>query len=135
MFFTFSKLVVLLFLINTLASFLNLYYIFPWFDNVSHFLGGLTTSALIFFFMLGEFVVLLTDGRTFKIFRIFFLLLLIVVIGWEVLEYLVQDLFGVEILAQPNDSYLDIVMGVIGGFVGYFTFLRRIKKENSRILI
>lgn len=80
-------------------------------------------------------MVLWVDGRTFKIFRIFLLLLLIVVVGWEVLEYLVQDLFGVEILAQPEDSYLDILMGILGGFFGYFTFLKRIKKENNRILI
>lgn len=100
-----SVLATCLALIHTWALNSHLYWEYVWLDVPVHLLGGLTLSML--------FIGALDRFRPW----VFVCLMALSIAGWEVFEY---------VLGAPReanfifDSALDVLMGAVGGVVGYF---------------
>lgn len=95
---------------HILALELYLYWHYPWFDLVTHFLGGVTIALLWQWFCLvcdsGQVIgkdILVTLG-----------VVLVVAVGWEVFELAI----GRPVLEDFwTDTILDLVLGLGGGAV------------------
>jgi hypothetical protein len=106
--------------LHSLAITFYLYWIYSWFDNTMHFLGGLLVglSALWFVFQSGYAPIKL---KTYQPVVIAGFAILCVGVGWEIFEYLT----GLSI--QPHfvaDTISDLCMDTLGAGIGWFSFIR-----------
>src|SRR4051812_36277786 len=111
------SLVALLGAVHFIAGYFYWYWTLPWFDNVSHFLGGL---SLGFFFLWiwyasGIFGVSTPSKR--EAFATALIFVILVGIGWEVFEYV----YGI---ANPSvgqtymqDTFCDVCADIVGASV------------------
>lgn len=117
--------------LNTLASHFSLYWLISEFDMFMHFIGGVTAAIFSFWLLYKKYVLWLESGNKWKAFRVTVLMVLVIALLWEIMEFSVQGIFRVKVLADVPDSVSDIVMGLLGAVVGYFYILRKYKKERS----
>ncbi len=137
-----KKLLFILFLLSALIAVLHLsaleytlYFIYPWFDILLHFLGGVLI-ALIF---LPLYIFLNKKNKKFRS-KMFLILLSVSFAGiigvfWEIFE------FCAGIVPTQNyalDMSLDIFMDIIGGILGSFfvlylkdKYLRDVKEDGD----
>ncbi len=97
-----------------LALELHLYWLYLWLDIPMHFLGGVTV-ALGYLTFLGLFSNLADKNFTFTRTITFVLL---VATSWEIFEVVIGIPF--EEGNYVGDTTLDLIMGALGGLVGYF---------------
>lgn len=112
--------------VNALANSFYWYSAIWWFDIPMHILGGVFLALIcgaIFFSKLSHL-------STFKTIVTTLLFVLILGIGWEFFEYLVQAIIKGPQLANVGDSIKDVLMDIIGGNIGYIFVLRQIKRYN-----
>jgi len=126
---TTAGIILVLFILQSFALYVDLYGMIWWFDNFMHFWGG---------FFLGYFIItLLAKYKPEKITvdRKFFIKILIgvFIIGfaWEIYEYVV-DIF----IAQNGPDYIDIATDLFfdtfGGAVALFLIRKfNLKQENE----
>ncbi len=120
------SLVYLIFILDIFAAQYFLYWRFWWMDMVMHFLGGLWIALLSYYvFFLSGYFKKISERLSLFYTSLFFLLF--VGISWEIFEYVTK-----VSVAQPNyilDTYLDLLMDMIGWLVAYFFLLRFHRKE------
>lgn len=120
-------LILFIWLINTAANHLYWYSAMWWFDIPMHIMGGMFLSLLsgaLFFKKirsLSQREVLVT----------ILLFVLIVGLGWELFEYIVQAFIKDAPLASIPDSIKDMVMDLLGGLLTSLFVLRAIKRYNK----
>lgn len=122
-------LVVVIFLVNVLATSFAWYALLWWFDMPMHFFGGvflgyLTTLVFYKTFYMQEHI---------SSSRIIFLGTLIVGVvggGWELFEYVVQHYTG-ALLANPIDSYSDLCFDMAGGLTALLFLYKRRTPKNE----
>jgi uncharacterized membrane protein YjdF len=107
-------LVVLLGAVHFLASFFYLYWIVWWFDNVSHFLGGLMTGVLSFW-VLRQFVFKSYVLNIRGVLTIILVSVLVVGVGWEVFEKVFNIAEGVPGESYMIDTTVDLIADLLGG--------------------
>lgn len=90
-----------------------LYWLYLWFDMPMHFLGGVTVA--LGYLSVRDFIVSLPLWLFKFVPTIFFVLL--VAVSWEVFEFW-TGLTTDEAL-YVNDTLSDLVLGVLGGTLGY----------------
>ena len=103
------------------------YWKFFWFDILTHFLGGLWVGLAVLW--LGNY--LLEDWKLNKRQTMFFVLCAVVFIGisWEVFEY-VNGITVANKKGYWSDTYLDIIMDLIGGVLAGLYGWRMLKKTE-----
>jgi hypothetical protein len=119
------SLILLIFLLNFLAMKFYWYLSIWYFDMPMHFLGGIWLGlASIYFFPL-------KDNSLKSIFKIFFIVLLVGV-GWEVFEILVNK-FTVQDPFNFLDTVSDICFDLAGGLFAIFYFIKKVMfvEENA----
>jgi hypothetical protein len=118
-------LIFLIFLLNYLAMEFHWYSSMWYFDMIMHFLGGFWLG------LLSIYLFLLEDSSFKSILKIFFIVLL-VGIGWEIFEILINQLM-VQDPFNTLDTMSDIFFDLAGGLFAIFYFLRKIMfiKENT----
>jgi uncharacterized membrane protein YjdF len=109
-------LVVLMGAVHFFASFFYLYWIVWWFDNVSHFLGGLMTGVLAFW-ALRRFVFRSYVLNFRGILTIILASVLVVGVGWEVFEKVFDIAGGVPGESYMKDTTIDLIADLLGGVV------------------
>ncbi len=129
---SFSLWLFFVFIMNSLANFFFWYSSIKEFDMLMHFLGGFTASLFSFWFIYKKCVLWIEEGNTGKAFRVILLLVVVIALLWEIMEFTVQGLFDVKILADIPDSFSDLAFGALGGIVGFMYLLRKYKKERSK---
>lgn len=103
--------------IHAIALELYLYWKFWWFDIPMHFLGGVVVALLVFALYDLKILVPRSFLTTFKVLSV----VLAVAISWEVYEVMI----GIPIESDYIfDTASDLVMGLLGGYVGYFVACR-----------
>lgn len=109
----------LLFFANFLALKFYWYVAIPWFDHLTHFLGGL---FLAFLFSMVLRRVSWSPRRYF-----FLSILFVAAIGglWELYELSVQELVGSIPFVTLSDSMSDLFFDVLGGVVGWLVVRRQ----------
>jgi hypothetical protein len=122
-------LVVFIWIVNTLANKFYWYSAMWYFDIPMHIMGGIFLGLLfgaLFFKKL-----LLLDTRDSLV--VVLLGVLIVGLGWEFFEYIVQALSrgGLQIANIP-DSIKDMVMDMTGGGLASIFVLRTLKRYNRQ---
>jgi len=115
---------ILLFVLNVVANYLSLYWIYKWFDIPMHFIGGAIVSC-------GWYVIVAWYKKDLR-FRWIQALIGSFVIGfaWEVIEYIshVAQLVPHYYL----DSAKDLCMDMLGGLVAYLAWnTDSLKKYND----
>ena len=128
---SFSLWVFFVFVLNALAGYFYWYFTIKQFDMFMHFLGGMTAAIFSFWFLYKKYVVWMEEGKIWRVFRVTLLMVLVIALLWEVMEFVVQDFFDVTILADVPDSISDVLMGLLGAVAGHFYLLRKYKKERS----
>jgi ABC-type sulfate transport system permease subunit len=119
------------FVLNTLASHFHWYFTISEFDMLMHFLGGITAAIFSFWLLYKKYVFWIESDKKWKAFRVTMLVVLIIALLWEVMEFSVQGYFKVKVLADVPDSISDVIMGLLGAVFGYFYVLRKYKRERS----
>lgn len=120
------------FVLNSLASFFFWYSSIKQFDMLMHFLGGFTAALFSFWFLYGKCVLWIEEGNKWKVFRVIVLMVLVIALLWEAMEFSVQGFFGVTVLADLPDSVSDVIMGLIGGVVGVQYLFGKYKRERAK---
>lgn len=120
-----------LFIVNSLASYFYWYESFHNFDKIMHFTGGIIGSFFLSWMFYKKYLRLLQEKR----FRRLILINTLVFFGaaflWEIMEFSVQGLFGVDhLLATPWDSVGDLLFGTLGSLVGITYFLNKVRSLN-----
>ncbi len=105
----------LLGVVHKLAVAWSLYWIYPWFDNPMHFLGGATIA-------LGAQTELFSRIFFVRPRRVWYVLGIVLAVGviWEIFEWQVGITlpFGVDMFDTLSDLFFDIAGGVVGYIVG-----------------
>ncbi len=119
-FFIFILIVIIAFL-NYIALENFLYWRFWWFDILMHFLGGFWVSlTALWLFYFSSFVKNYRKNLI-DIFIISLTSVLVVGIGWEVFEFVIETSFSNNYVA---DTILDLIMDVVGSLVITFLLLK-----------
>ena len=100
------KIILGIFLLNTLAGFLYWYAIFPWFDNMMHFFGGFWVAVAT----ISVFWKIFSIQKS-QILKLVFVVLWVLFVGlvWEIYEFGVQDLIKVTGIASIPVSISDLI--------------------------
>lgn len=112
-----------LFILSFLAIHFNIYYTFPWFDMLMHFLGGMI-AALVLYVILARF-----DLRYYRTAASFFIAIVVMtfLVGlfWEVAEYVVNYYLPTYAF-DPIDTTIDLVADTCGAALSAaFIFIRK----------
>lgn len=99
--------------VHFVASFLYLYWTFWWFDNVSHFLGGLA-MGLLTFWVFRRFNDFKEPPSKLKIVTTIFFFVITIGIGWEIFEYI----FDLAIVPGGESYWRDTSYDLISDSVG-----------------
>ena len=120
------------FVLNSLASFFYWYSSIKQFDMLMHFLGGFTAALFSFWFLYGKFVLWIEEGKKWRVFRVIVLMVLVIALLWEAMEFSVQGFFGVTVLADIPDSISDVLIGLLGSIVGAQYIFGKYKRERAK---
>ncbi len=131
MFNRFAFLLFGLFIVNGLANYFYWYQSFINFDKIMHFSGGVIGSFFLIWLFYKKYLILLAEKRLVRLVIINTLVFLAAAFLWEVMEFSVQGIFGLEtILATPLDSVDDLLFGTLGSLVGLTYFLNKVRHLN-----
>ncbi len=111
-----TYLILFIFVINFLANKLYWYSSIWWFDMPMHFLGGFWIISLYLFS---------SQKISIKLIFKILLLVLIVGIGWEIFEVLVNDIVSQNPF-NALDTFSDIFFDLSGGAMATLYFFKRI---------
>jgi len=129
---SFSLWLFFVFILNSLANFFFWYSSIKEFDMLMHFLGGFTASLFSFWLIYKKCVLWIEAGNPAKVFRVVLLMVIVIALLWEIMEFTVQGFFNVTILADIPDSMSDLLFGIFGGSVGFIYLIRKYKKERNK---
>lgn len=108
--------------LNTLAGFFDLYYQFYWYDNMMHTLGGVILGCI------GLWILIKTRRIHSLYTRDIILMVLLFVllggIGWEIFEYIQDVLLHTNLQPSLRDTVSDLVADLFGGCLslGFYLF-------------
>lgn len=108
---------------------LYLYARFPWYDNLTHFVGGFAIAVLARWFILAK-----NHGERRAVHPLTACYLVLAAVAsiatlYEIVEYFSDWFIGTQNLADRWDTNEDLIMAMIGGFLPAFSFFRRGKKN------
>lgn len=111
----------LLFVLNEVALYLDLYWTLWWLDLAFHFMGGFAVGGLA----VGLF---LARGMSFwKSASIVLLTTFLIALLWESYEFLFRDSYTGEYII---DTLTDVILGVAGGLSSLLYAPRSLWKDN-----
>jgi hypothetical protein len=119
--------ILFIWLINTVAHVLYWYSAMWWFDIPMHILGGMFLALLAGALFFKQMVSLSAREQLVTI----LLFVLIVGLGWELYEYVVQAFVKDVVIAGIPDSIKDMVMDLLGGLITSVFVLRTVKRYNT----
>ncbi|MBI2086972.1 MAG: hypothetical protein HYT69_02270 [Candidatus Zambryskibacteria bacterium] len=110
--------------VNFVANFFYLYWTVWWFDNVTHFLGGLS-MGLLWFWIFNKFFSFTEAPKLKSIIFIVLILVLAVGIGWEIFEYIfdIANLGGGETYWQ--DTSRDLAADTLGAIAASLIIFKK----------
>lgn len=117
-----------LFVVNTFANYFFWYQSFTSFDRLMHFVGGVVGSFFLAWLFYEKYLKFL-NHRNIRSLFVFNTLVFLAAAGlWEVMEFSVQGIFGLDhLLANPMDSVDDLLFGALGSLVGLTYFLNKVR--------
>jgi hypothetical protein len=131
MFKDFALMIFTVFVINSLASYFHWYESFHNFDKFVHFLGGVTVSFLSSWFFYKKYTAHTVRGQKKALILFNSFIFVLIALLWEGMEFGVQNFFSLgHLLATPIDSLGDVLVGLLGSFVGLYHFFQKLKHAN-----
>ena len=113
---------------HVVFSSLGFYYIYWWFDIPMHFLGGfsigITSSFLLSLFQKKQYL-----GKINFLLGIIFVVSMVslTAVGWEFFEFLMSNLYHLNLQPSLNDTLADLFFGIFGGIIAGLIFSNKIK--------
>jgi glycopeptide antibiotics resistance protein len=120
-------LVALILLFQLLAFQFYWYYTVWWSDMAMHTAGGIFLALLIGIIAARH----IQQQETRRAFQTILLWVLIIGVGWEIFEYIVQILFKPVPFANIPDSLSDIMCDILGGVIGAIFVVIQKRRYNS----
>ncbi len=120
-----ATLIIFVAIINFIAMKAMWYYIFWYFDMPMHFLGGVVVMLLvgyIFYRAISRYSMLPVSA--------IMLAVLIIGVGWEVFEYLVNNVYAGQVW-NKLDTVSDICFDMAGGIMGLFIIKDSLKPTKA----
>ncbi len=114
-------LVALLGALQQLAFAYYLYWRFPWYDILMHFLGGVVVASVYLWVVRYE---LPEAFKKYESFFFVFLFSFVVGVLWEAFEYFIGIDREISLPLRQVDTILDLVMDVSGATLSYIAFSR-----------
>ncbi len=120
-------LIIIALLILHLTALSNFWYWkYWWFDNLLHFLGGFSISLIAIFYG-HRFGHIKISGRSFFLFIGVFVSFVAAIL-WEIFEYKAGLVFSTQ--SYPFDTFLDVLMGLMGSLCGVLYSFLMLKNEQ-----
>jgi hypothetical protein len=116
--------VVLLGILQWFAAEFYLYWIWWWFDYVTHFIGGFAIELFALWFILR----IMPSAWRYDPIQLALIVVLIVGVGWEIFEYVNGITDSAE--GYPLDIAHDMVADLLGAVCAGMIALRLMKKNN-----
>ena len=110
-------------IIHGAAEWFYLYWLFPWFDIMMHFLGGVWVGLAVLWLVYYSGYV--PVPRKTKSFAFMLCLGLVGVVGlaWEAYEFITRILLHAPLFPDyAADTTLDMIMDLLGAIVGFWIF-------------
>lgn len=127
----FALVLFFLFVVNSLANIFFWYQSVYWFDDFTHFLGGVTGGLFLLWFFYNKYLNFLKNKKVLSLVLLHSLVFILVALLWEVMEFSVQDVFDIgNALAERADSVRDLLFGLLGNSLSLFYYFTNIKKYN-----
>lgn len=111
----------LLFVLNEVALYLNLFWTLEWLDLAFHFIGGFAVGGIA----VGLFIK--RRMGFWKAVSIVIFTTLIIALIWESYEFIFRDSYSRE---YTLDTLTDIILGVAGGISAIYIVPRNVLKSN-----
>ena len=99
----------LMLVLHAVGMYAHWYWMFWWFDLITHALGGFSVGLLLLFFLRRPRLLFL------------FLLAIPVVVGWEVFEVLTLRV-DTSASQYPVDTLIDVSLGFLGAYVAALVY-------------
>ena len=97
-----------------------------------HFLGGVVVTFFAVFAFYKMYSRWRADGRIWKVVITNSLVLVVIAVLWEIMEFSVQHAFNIYgVLATPADSVSDLILGLTGSLVALFYYFMKTKYERN----
>lgn len=124
----FAHLLFALFIVNSFANYFYWYQSFRHFDKIMHFTGGVVGSLFLIWLFYKKYLKLLEMKKLRTFIFMNTALFIGAALAWEIMEFSVQGIFGVDnLLATPLDSLEDLLLGTLGSLVGVTYFLNKVR--------
>jgi hypothetical protein len=111
-------------LTNFVANYFYFYWIYWWFDNISHFLGGLA-MGLFWFYVLRLFFRFGEEVSFMQVLKVVGLIVLVIGIGWEIFEYITGTANPSKGETYWQDTSYDLVDDMLGALVAALIIFKR----------
>lgn len=113
--------------LHYLALTFYLYWTIEWFDILMHFLGGMIVAFIAIFIYYTSGYIDFPKSHLISIFAMTLGSVLLVGLVWELWELFAG--FS-DVLKDQTDTFLDLIMDIIGGIVAFFYSKRFIWQKN-----
>ena len=106
-------LAITLFTLHKFGIDFHLYWIFPWLDLVTHFLGGFMMSLLFCIIIPKKYVAWIIG------------LFLLTIIGWELFELFIVEIPVPNVRTFFIDTVVDLAVGSVAALLPFFIYLHK----------
>lgn len=121
-----------LFVVNSLANIFFWYQSIYWFDDFTHFFGGVTGGLFLLWFFYNRYINLIKSKKNIQLILLHSASFVFVALLWEFMEFSVQDLFDIgNVLAEKADSVRDVIFGLFGNSLSLLYYFINLKKQND----
>lgn len=109
---------------------INIYSIFPNFDIIMHFTGGIAIAY--FFIYLVKYLMdhgFLGKPSFFNIVLLIFLLTCSATVFWEFSEWIIDTILNIKTQVDASDTILDMFLGILGGSLITIIMVKKVFKK------
>lgn len=128
LFISWTLLLVTIATLHILALKFSLYWMYPWFDIMIHFLGGLFVALSVLWFLFESKYIRLNKSVRNTIF-VAGSSIILVGVGWEIFEIFAGIPIEEDFIL---DTTIDLTMGVLGAIVAGFIFIKIYLTRNGK---
>lgn len=127
---TLLALIYLLLSLHVAAEIFHLYWIFPWFDILTHFIGGVWIGHATLWLLYGSVYMRPREWSAKQAFKYVLLAILCIGIAWELYEVLVHLIQYIPFeRGYVVDTVTDVVMDTLGSITSYLYYRHAFMKR------
>lgn len=112
------------FFMHTLASIFSWYWVFVWYDDLVHLLGGFFIGlSILWFIFLSGYISRMVTMPPAKLFLVIVVSVVILGAAWEIYEWIFKATYAKE--GYALDTFFDLAMDFLGGSLSVWYFIKK----------